>query len=123
MASGRTGMFYGWRVVHAAFVLAFFGWGLGFFGPPVFLSVIREATGWSLALISAALSVHFLAGAVTGANLPALYRCMGTASVTKLGALSMACGIVGWATATSPWHLFVAAGLSGRGRGTERGAE
>ena len=118
MASGRTGMFYGWRVVHAAFVLAFFGWGLGFFGPPVFLSVIREATGWSLALISAAISVHFLAGAVTGANLPALYRRMGTASVTKLGALSMACGIVGWATATSPWHLFVAAGLSGTGWGT-----
>jgi hypothetical protein len=29
-------VFYGWRVVGAAFVLAVFGWGVGFYGPPVF---------------------------------------------------------------------------------------
>ena len=32
-------MFHGWRVVGAAFVVAVFGWGMGFYGPPVFLSV------------------------------------------------------------------------------------
>ena len=31
-----SGTFYGWRVVGAAFVLAVFGWGMGFYGPPVF---------------------------------------------------------------------------------------
>ena len=45
----RSGTFYGWRVVGAAFVLAAFGWGMGFYGPPVFLSAIREARGWPLA--------------------------------------------------------------------------
>lgn len=30
----------------------------------------------------------------------------------------MAAGIIGWATASSPWHLFVAAALSGAGWGT-----
>ena len=118
MASGHTRVFYGWRVVHAAFVLAFFGWGLGFFGPPVFLSVIREANGWSVALISAAISVHFLVGAIAGAYLPAFHRRIGAAAVTKAGALTTAAGLVGWATATSPWQLFVAAGLSGLGWGT-----
>jgi hypothetical protein len=44
MATARTRGFYGWRVVGAAFVLAVFGWGIGFYGPPVFLSVIRETT-------------------------------------------------------------------------------
>ena len=34
--------FEGWRVVSAAFVLAVFGWGLGFYGPPVFLKVLHE---------------------------------------------------------------------------------
>jgi hypothetical protein len=29
--------FYGWRIVGAAFVLAVFGWGLGFYGPPIYL--------------------------------------------------------------------------------------
>ena len=40
--------FYGWQVVGAAFVLAFFGWGLGFYGPPVYLHAVREARGFSL---------------------------------------------------------------------------
>ena len=114
----RAHRFYGWRVVYAAFVLGVFGWGLGFYGPPIFLSVIRESRGWSLVLISAAISVHFLAGALTGANLPALHRRLGAAVVTKAGALAMAAGIIGWAMASSSWHLFVAAGLSGAGWGT-----
>lgn len=113
-----TNAFYGWRVVYAALVLAVFGWGLGFYGPPVFLSVIHETRGWSLLLISAAVSVHFLLGAITGANLPALHRRFGATHATQLGALSMAAGIIGWALAQVPWHLFVAAVLTGTGWGT-----
>ena len=82
----RSGTFYGWRVVGAAFVLAAFGWGMGFYGPPVFLSAIREARGWPLALVSTAVTVHFLVGAVVGARLPALHRRFGAAAVTKAGA-------------------------------------
>jgi Major Facilitator Superfamily len=111
------GTFYGWRVVGAAFVLAVFGWGIGFYGPPVFLSVIREARGWPLALVSTAVTVHFLVGAVVGARLPALHRRFGAAAVTKAAALSIAVGILGWATATMPWQLFVATALSGAGWG------
>ena len=118
MSGKYKGGFYGWRVVQAAFVLGFFGWGLGFYGPPVFLSVIRESRGWSFALISVAISVHFLVGAVTGANLPSLHRRLGVAIVTQAGALLMAAGIIGWATASAPWQLYVAAVLSGAGWGT-----
>ena len=35
-------VFFGWRVVAAVFVLATFGWGLGFYGPPVYLHAVRE---------------------------------------------------------------------------------
>jgi hypothetical protein len=52
IADTRPRIFYGWRVVGAAFVLAVFGWGLGFYGPPVFLSVLRETKGWPLPVIS-----------------------------------------------------------------------
>ena len=112
-----SGTFYGWRVVGAAFVLAVFGWGMGFYGPPVFLSVVREARGWPLALVSTAVTVHFLLGAVVGARLPALHRRFGASAVTKAGALSLAVGILGWSTATQPWQLFVATALSGAGWG------
>jgi MFS family permease len=110
-------MFHGWRVVGGTFVLAMFGWGIGFYGPPVFLSVVHEARGWPLTLISTAVTVHFLVGAAVSANLPKLYRRFGTATMTKAGALCMAAGIFGWATATTPWQLFLASMLSGSGWG------
>src|SRR5689334_5101537 len=97
-ASGSV-RFYGWRVVGAAFVLAVFGWGLGFYGPPVFLHAVREARGWPLALVSTAITVHFLIGAITVANLPRLYRRFGIAAITKAGALSIGAGVIAWAVA------------------------
>jgi MFS family permease len=113
----RSGTFYGWRVVNGASVLAAFGWGVGFYGPPVFLSTVRETTGWPLTVISAAVTVHFLAGALTGANLPWIYRRLGAARVTKAAALGLAAGALGWAVAAAPWQLFVAAVVGGFGWG------
>jgi MFS family permease len=114
----QTGVFFGWRVVAAAFVMGVFGWGIGFYGPPVFLSVVHETTGWPVGLVSAAVTLHFLVGAVAGGNLPAAHRRFGAAAVTKTGALSLASGILLWATAAAPWHMFAAAVLSGAGWGT-----
>ncbi len=115
--AASAGTFHGWRVVGAAFVLAAFGWGIGFYGPPVFLCALHDARGWSVALISTAVTVHFLVGAVAGANLPAFHRRFGVPTVTKAGALCLAVGAFGWAAAASPWQLFVMAVLSGAGWG------
>jgi hypothetical protein len=109
------GTFYGWRVVGAAFVLAVFGWGLGFYGPPIYLQAVRDARGWSLSLVSIAVTVHFLVGAIVIAGLPKLYGRFGVPNVTKAGALSLGAGIVGWAIAQQPWHLFAATLLTGAG--------
>src|SRR5260221_7411474 len=111
----RPGTFQGGRGVGAAFVLAAFGWGIGFYGPPVYLHAVRDARGWPLGLVSAAVTVHFLIGALAVANLPALYRHFGVPTVTKAGALALAVGVCGWATATAPCQLFAATLLSGAG--------
>jgi hypothetical protein len=66
MLAARTRGFYGWHVVSAAFALAVFGWGLSFYGPPIYLHAVRAARGWPLALISAAVTAHFLIGAGIG---------------------------------------------------------
>lgn len=95
--TATTTRFYGWRVVSAAFVLAIFDWGLGFYGPPVYLHAEKEARGWSLGLVSTAVTVHFLAGAVVVANLPWLYRRFGLPRITKAGALTL--GII------APWFV------------------
>jgi hypothetical protein len=111
----RKGTFYGWRVVSAAFVLAMLGLGFGFYGPPEFLHAVRESRGWSLALVSTAVTVHFLVGAIVTASLPALYGRFGISAVTKVGALSPAVGVFGWAMAAAPWQLFAATLFSGAG--------
>jgi hypothetical protein len=113
----RSRTFYGWRVVAAAFTLAIFGWGLGFYGPPLYLHAVREARGWPLGLVSTAVTTHFLFGAIIIANLPKLYDRFGVATLTKAGAISLACGIGGWALAQEPWQLFASTLLSGAGWG------
>jgi hypothetical protein len=115
---GQEGAFYGWRIVAAVFALATFGWGLGFYGPPVFLHAVREARGWPLALVATAVTAHFLFGAIVVASLPRLYRCFGVPAVTKAGAVALAFGVTGWALAREPWQLFAAALVSGGGWAT-----
>lgn len=107
--------FFGWKVTGGAFVLAVFGWGLGFYGPPVFLGVLHATRGWSLGLISAAITVHYLVGSALAAQLPALHARFGLARFTQFGVFALSIGLVGWAMVTEPWQLFVAAAVSGAG--------
>jgi MFS family permease len=107
--------FYGWIVVRAAFLIAIFGWGVGFYGPAVYMKAVQDAHGWSLGLVSAAVTWHFLIGAVAVANLPCAHRRFGLPKVTFAGALALALGVVGWSLCQNPWQLFLAATLSGVG--------
>ncbi len=107
--------FHGWRVVAGAFLVAVFGWGLGFYGPPVYLHALTAAKGWSVALVSAAITVHYLAGAAMFAMLPRLYARWGLAAVTRAGTVALVAGLLGWAAAAEPWQLFAATLLTGFG--------
>lgn len=107
--------FYGWRVVAAAFVVAVFGWGLGFYGPPVYLETVVRTRGWAVVTVSGAVTLHFLIGALVIANLPALHRRYGLPMVTIAGAALLAVGVFGWAVAQSPWQLYAATCFSGAG--------
>src|SRR5262245_48661554 len=110
-----SGAFHGWRVVGAAFALAVFGWGLGFYGPPVYLHTVREAKNFPPELVSTAVTAHFVTGALVVANLSALHRGFGIPTVTKAAALCLGLGVLGWALATTPAWLFAATLLSGAG--------
>lgn len=70
MARGAAG-FSGWRVVGAAFVLAVLTWGINFCGPSVYVHAFHAREGWPFSLVSAAITLHFLASAALVARLPA----------------------------------------------------
>jgi len=114
-SSNSHARFAGWWAVAAAFVVAVFGWGVGFYGPPVYLEVVRHSRGWSIPLVSGAVTLHFLVGLAIIPNLPYLYRRFGLSVVTTAAALLMAAGVSGWALAQSPWQLYAAALLTGIG--------
>ena len=107
--------FFGIHVVRAAFVLAVFGWGVGFYGPPIYLHAVIERTGWPLPLVSAAVTLHYLCGVLVIANLPRLYARLGVPATIVTGSLITAIGVCGWAIALHPWQLFIAASFSGMG--------
>jgi MFS family permease len=114
--------FFGWQVVGAAFVLAVLTWGINFYGPSVYLHALHAREGWPLSLISAAITLHFLASAVLVVRLPALFGRFGPVAVTRAGMAAAALGVVGWGNAAAPWHLVPAALLTATGWSLTSGA-
>jgi MFS family permease len=120
--AGSAGIYFGWKVVGAAFVVAVFGFGIGFYGPSVFLRTLHDGRGWPISLVSAAITAHFIFSALCTAYLPEAYGRWGVARVTQAGAVCAAVGVVLWAGAPAPWLLFPIAVISGAGSGATTGA-
>ena len=114
-ASSARAAFFGPWVIRAAFVLAIFGWGVGFYGPSVFLHAVVLRTEWSLSLVSSAVTLHYLFGALVVTQLPRLHRRFGVGPTAVAGAAITSLGVLGWASAALPWQLFAAALASGGG--------
>ena len=57
----------GWRIVVVCFLVATFGWGLGFYGQSVYLAELNRLHGWPTSLISSATTFFYLFGAVLDA--------------------------------------------------------
>ena len=112
----------GWSVVWVAFTVAVFAWGIGFYGPGVFLQTLHATKGWPISTISAAITTHFLIGAAIVIFLPEVHRAAGLAQSTILGAALTALGIASWSLSASPSHLFASAILSGSGWALTSGA-
>jgi MFS family permease len=108
-------MYFGWKVVAAAFIIAAFAWSFGFYGPSVFLNTLHQQRGWPVSLISAAITTHYLSSALLTARLDSAHRRFGIVSVTRFGIAALSLGAVGWSLAAAPWHLFIAAMITGAG--------
>jgi MFS family permease len=111
-----------WRVVWVAFVVAIFGWGIGFYGPALYLPTLQHDHGWSTSIVSTAVSAHFLLSAVLIACLPQVYRRFGVGRITAVGAVLTGLGAMAWANVHEAWQLVPALVLSGSGWAATSGA-
>jgi cyanate permease len=114
--------FFGWSVAWSAFTIAVFAWGIGFYGPSVFLQSLHESRDWPISQISTAITAHFLLSAIVIAYLPEIHRRIGIAKTTFLGAVLTAAGLIFWSNSREPWQLFVGAIPSGAGWAMTSGA-
>jgi predicted MFS family arabinose efflux permease len=112
----------GWRVVWVAFVVAVFGWGVGFYGPAVYLPTLHQTRGWSISTISAAVTAHFLVSAALITALPEAYRRFGVGRITVAGGVLAGAGALAWANAQQAWQLVPALLVSGAGWSAMSGA-
>lgn len=88
----------------------------------MYLHALHAREGWPLSLISAAITLHFLASAALVAWLPSLLARFGPVAVTRAGMAAAALGVAGWGNAAAPWHLIPAALLTATGWALTSGA-
>jgi len=100
--------YHGWWVVFCAFVIALYGWGLGFYGLSLYLVALQKAHGWSPATISSAISFYYVAGAFLVMHVGDLILKRGARLVVIAGAGLMGAGVLGLTVIDRPWQLYLA---------------
>jgi MFS family permease len=116
-------LYWGWLVVATAFLVATFGFGLGFYGPGIYLVALKARHGWSTGELSSAITVYYVLGAgllffVVGP----LFDRWGARAVVIIGTMAMACGVVSLTLITDLRQVYAGFGLMSLGWATMSGA-
>jgi MFS family permease len=101
----------GWRIVAVCFLVATFGWGLGFYGQSVYLAELHRLHGWPASLISSATTFFYLLGAVLVAFVSEAVRGFGPRNCLLGGIVAMAAAAVLMGQVAAPWQLYLADAL------------
>jgi MFS family permease len=101
----------GWRVVAVCFLVATFGWGLGFYGQSVYLAELHRLHGWPTSLISSATTFFYLFGALVVAFISEAIRGLGPRNCMMAGVCVMAGATALLGQITSPWQLYAVSAL------------
>jgi MFS family permease len=101
----------GWRIVVVCFLVATFGWGLGFYGQSVYLAELHRLYGWPASLISTGTTFFYLFGAVLVAFVSEAVRAFGPRNCLLGGVVAMAAAAVMIGQVSEPWQLYVADAL------------
>jgi MFS family permease len=100
--------YHGWWVVFCAFVIALYGWGLGFYGLSLYLVALQKAHGWSPATISSAITFYYVAGAFLVMQVGDVIQKRGGRLVVIAGAGLMGLGVLALTVIDRPWQLYLA---------------
>ncbi len=111
-------IYHGWLVVGVCFIAALFAWGFGVFGASVYLSEVTRAHGWSVSLVSSAVTVFYLTNAASLTLVGAAIDRWGSRPVVLFGGLALSLAVTAIGQASAPWQLFAAFVVMGLGYAT-----
>jgi MFS family permease len=98
----------GWRIVAVCFLVATFGWGLGFYGQSVYLAELHRTRGWPASLIASGTTLFYLLGALLVVFVSEAIRNFGPRDCLLAGTCAMAAAAVAIGLVTEPWQLYAA---------------
>jgi MFS family permease len=105
----------GWSVVAACGLIAACSWGLGFYGLGVYLEALHRLHGWPTSLISAAITLYYLVGALGLLIVGGILERRGPAVVMVFGSVAMGAAVLALGWLREPWQLFAALAVMGTG--------
>jgi predicted MFS family arabinose efflux permease len=98
----------GWRIVVVCFLLATFGWGLGFYGQSVYVAELQRMHGWPASLISSGTTFFYLFGAALVAFVSEAIKAFGPRNCLVAGTFAMAAAAISIGQVREPWQLYLA---------------
>ena len=105
------GIYRGWWVAAGCFVMAFYAWGVGFYGHGFYMVVLGRSTGWPAATLSSMVASFWLANVAASLALGRLTDRFGPCPAVVYGTLAMAAGCFALAAFEAgffdaQWQLF-----------------
>jgi MFS family permease len=121
--SHGSGLYHGWFVVVAAFLVALFGFGLGFYGPGIYLVALKARHGWSIGQLSSVITSYYVLGAsLLFLGVGSLFERYGARKVLTVGIVAMSMGLVLLTWVARLWQVYAAFALMSVGWATMSGA-
>jgi MFS family permease len=104
-------------------LIALFGFGLGFYGPGIYLVALKARYGWSIAELSSIITTYYVLGAsFLFCGIGALFELYGARKVLIVGIAALGIGLVLLTWITRLWQVYMAFALMSVGWATMSGA-
>ncbi|MFP6807489.1 MAG: MFS transporter [Pseudomonadales bacterium] len=101
------GLFYGWKVVAALFVILAFTSGLGFYNHSVLLTALSDEAGFPLTIASSAVSVFFFVSGLSGLVIGSLLEKYDVRIIITFGAILASGALAALAYVKEVWQLYL----------------
>jgi len=103
----RLPFFYGWVIVAVVFIAEFVASGVGTFVTPLFFEELNEEMGWSLTMLTGALTAQTIANAALGPVMGAYLDRFGARPVMIFGSLVAGFGLLLLTQVQEIWQFWI----------------